>query len=175
MNRSPSNRRQDLAPLFHASDFFNLSPFSLMRRLSDDMERAFTEARSSGAATSGTMWIPPIEVSRANGQLKVCAELPGMKPEDVHVEITDEGLVLQGERKQEQTSQDEKGFRRTERQYGSFYRLIPLPENVDPQQVTANYRDGLLEITIPMPEPQKPKRREIRIQQQQPEPAPQAK
>jgi HSP20 family protein len=97
-----------------------------------------------------SLWYPQIEVSEKQGNLVVCADLPGLKKEDVQLEVHDDQLVLQGERRNE-SSQTEGGIYRTERSYGSFYRTIPLPDGVNPDQVRATFKDGVLEVTVPVP------------------------
>jgi len=134
-------------------DMFNFSPFSMMHRLSDEMDRAFSSSFGLNRWSSGEhgTWMPAVEVRERNGNLEVSAELPGMSKDDVKVECTDEGLVIQGERKRE-TEKTEGGIHRTERSYGHFYRMIPLPEGAQPDQAKAEFKNGLLEVRIPIPE-----------------------
>jgi HSP20 family protein len=129
-------------------DFFNANPFSLMRRFSENMDRMFSGAwddQEFGA------WVPPVDVRERDGQLIVSAELPGMNKEDVKVEVTEEGLVIQGERKREH-EEERGGIYRSERSYGSFYRLIPLPEGAKIDQAKAQFNNGVLEVKLPVPE-----------------------
>jgi HSP20 family protein len=145
-----------------------MNPFSLMRRLSEEMDRAF--ASSFGLPTGGrtsfgqeaAMWVPPVEVRERNGNLQVIAELPGINKDDVKVEVTNEGLVIQGQRKKE-TEEKGQGFWRSERSYGEFYRLVPLPEGVDPEKTRAQFKDGMLTVELPLPESMQRKRKEIPI------------
>jgi HSP20 family protein len=93
--------------------------------------------------------------------LQVHAELPGIKSDDVKVEIANDALIIQGERR----SQHEEGSGanyRSERRYGSFYREIPLPEGANADQAKAQFRDGVLEISIPVPQ-QASQRRQIPV------------
>jgi len=143
------------------ADFFTANPFSLMRRMSEEMDRTFGSFFGQPGRSSGT-WFPAIEVAEQNGQLQVHAELPGLKPEDVNVEVTNDALILRGERKSEH-EQREGGVYRSERRYGEFYREIPLPEGVNPENAKAQFQNGVLEVTVPIPE-QASNRRQIPIQ-----------
>lgn len=91
-------------------------------------------------------------------------KLPGLSPDDVTVEVANDALVIQGERKVEHEEKDG-GVQRTERQYGFFYRSIPLPEGADLDHANAKFQNGMLEVTIPVPQ-QKENRRPIRIEGQ---------
>ncbi len=144
-------------------EFFTLSPISLMRRFTEDIDRAFGFSPGDRALSSPEElgWTPRIEVQRSGDNVIVHAELPGVKENDVRLEVSDEGLAIEGERKREQTS-EEKGWHRSEFSYGHFYRLIPLPENASIDQAQANFRNGVLEVTVPAPEAQN-KRRQIPI------------
>ncbi len=133
------------------SDFFSSDPFSWMRRFHEEMDRTFSRffGRESGGETG--VWYPAIEVAQHDGKLQVHAELPGLKPEDVKVEVTDEALIIQGERKYEH--EDKKGgVYRSERRYGQFYREIALPEGAKAEEAKANFKDGVLEVVLPVPE-----------------------
>jgi len=142
----------------YARDLFSLSPFSMMRRLTEEMDRAFasTFGLHPRFGESG-MWSPPIEIRERNNQLEITAELPGLGKDDVKVEMTDDGLVIQGERKQESET-EEGGVHRSERSYGRFYRLIPIPEHAKADQAKAEFKDGVLRIRVPLPEHEANKR-----------------
>ncbi len=145
-------------------DFFTSSPLGLMRRFADEMDRVFSNLGASGQRSSGgeeLAWMPVVEVRENDNQLIVSAELPGLTEKDVRVETTPEGLVIQGERQREYSS-DEGGLQRSERSYGRFWRLIPLPEDAQVEQAKANFENGVLQITIPIPESQQ-QRRQIPI------------
>jgi HSP20 family protein len=144
------------------SDLFSSDPFSWMRRFHEEMDRTF--ARFFGKESDGEsgVWYPAIDVSERDGQLQVHAELPGLKPEDIKVEVTDDALIIQGERKYEH--EDKKGgVYRSERRYGQFYREIPLPEGANAEQAKAQFRDGILEVVLPVAE-QSNNRRTIPIE-----------
>jgi len=145
-------------PLFRGS-LFTMNPFALMRRFTEDMDRTF------GTFPTGweepEVWKPTVEVKIVNGLLVVSAELPGLKKEDVKVKVTDESLILEGERKLEKEEERE-GYYRSERSYGRFYREIPLPEGVILDKASAGFTNGLLEVYIPITE-NKQKPREVPV------------
>jgi len=165
-------RKQQMQPYFPSPAEFMGNPFAAMRRMQEDMDRMFAQAFGGlgGGLTSGgtgsyagglTEWSPAIEIKQKENQLVVCAELPGLKPDEVQVEVNEDALIIQGERRHEETH-NEGGVHRTERQYGRFYRAIPLPEGVNADQANAQFRDGVLEVTVPLPE-QQMRRRTIPI------------
>ena len=149
-----------LVPYLAPADIFRMNPFSPMRRMSEELDRVFGE--SNEREQRERTWTPAIELTQREGNLVVRAELPGLRPEDVKLEITDDAIVLEGERKDER-EENRGGLHVTERRYGRFYRAIPLPEGAKTDDVRANFENGVLEITVPTEEP-KSKRREIPIQ-----------
>ena len=132
-------------------ELLQANPFALMRRVSEEMDRWF-EGRLSGGESS--LWMPAVEVNEHDGKLEIIADLPGINESDVKVEVTDEGLVIQGERKREHEEKGERYYR-SERSYGQFHRLIPLPENANLDQARAEFRNGELRISVPVPERQR--------------------
>jgi HSP20 family protein len=100
-------------------------------------------------------------VFEREGKLVVRADVPGMRRDQITIEVENGELVISGERQQEQEER-RGGIYRSERTYGSFYRVIPLPEGANPEQATATFKDGVLEIT--MPAPQRSSGRRIEIQ-----------
>ena len=150
-NASPARqlRVPDTALLLNPFDFFWFSPSGIMRRMTRELERAAGDPGFMGGGDAG--WLPAVEVSQSDGKLRVQAELPGLSPEDVRVEIGDNEIVIQGERRVEH-DENRRGVRRTEREYGVFYRTIPLPEGAQVDQAKASFRNGLLEITVPIPQ-----------------------
>lgn len=92
-------------------------------------------------------FMPRIELKDAGTRFQICAELPGMKESDIDISLKDRTLIIQGEKKNEQ-KQEGKGYFRSEISYGSFYRAIPLPGDIDQDKVHATYQDGILRIDI---------------------------
>lgn len=156
--------RGDIARRESENYFPSFGPFSMMRRLTDDMDRlfesfglglgrgAFPDVWSGGIGREGGLqvWSPRIEVREKEGKLCISADLPGVKKDDVKVEIDDNAVTIQGERREERTT-DERGYYQSERSYGSFYRTIPLPEGTQADDAKAEFKDGVLEIEIPAP------------------------
>lgn len=165
-------RRSSHTPLLFSLDpreVLTTSPFELMARFTEEMDRMFEEFGLStqgqgGGALQAASWVPAIDILERDGNLVVRAELPGVDDADVRVSVTDDGLVIEGERKEEH-EENREGFYRTERSYGHFYRLIPLPDDVDSDQVRADFNNGVLEITVPIPQSQE-RRREIPVNAQ---------
>jgi len=162
-------RRTHFPALALGGELFSMSPFAAMRRLSDEMEHLFGAGFGPGAHAGEGMrvWSPAMEVRQKGNDLVVCAELPGIDANEVNVEVNDDALLIEGERKREYTS-EEGGYHRSERSYGRFYRTVPLPEGVKADEVKAKYNNGVLEVTIPMHE-RKENRRKIAIETPKPE------
>jgi HSP20 family protein len=111
---------------------------------------------------SGSLWAPQVEVFERGNNLVVRAELPGLSREDVDVELDEDALIIRGERHSD-VEDEQEGFYRSERSYGSFYRAIPLPENIDHSACNATFRDGVLEVTLPKPTQQQSRARRIDV------------
>lgn len=139
------------------------TPFRLVRKFAEDMERLFEDFQGFRVGSflgreffpftkelEHVDWVPRIEVLKHNGELTVRADLPGMTKENVKVEVTDEALTLSGERKEEK-EEKRAGYYRTERNYGSFYRRIPLPEGTNTDKAVATFKNGVLEVTMQVP------------------------
>lgn len=108
------------------------------------------------------MWSPQVETFQRGDELVIRADLPGLKKDEVDVEVTDDAVVISGERRQESV-EDREGFYRSERSYGSFCRAIPLPEGAIGDNAKANFKDGVLEITMPAPSREAMRGRRIEI------------
>jgi HSP20 family protein len=137
-------------------DLIFMNPFSVMRRMTEEMDRAFQTSNSANGGSA--LWAPAVEVSQTDSQYVVRAELPGLKPDDVQLEVTEDGLVLSGERTFEREL-DKGGIHRTEIRYGRFYRVIPLPDGASVDQAKAKFENGVLEVTFPLVEETRERRR----------------
>jgi HSP20 family protein len=105
-------------------------------------------------------WAPRVDVSETESAYKIVADLPGLSKDDIKLSLHDNVLTLKGERKQEEEKKEKNQYFR-ERSYGSFCRSFRMPENVKSGEVAANYKDGVLEITVPKAEEVKPQAIEI--------------
>jgi HSP20 family protein len=95
-------------------------------------------------------WMPAIDVVRDNGNLVVRADVPGIKPEEVKIEVEDDILTVSGTHEERREEKD-KHFLRRERRYGSFSRSMALPPGVEAKKIKAKTHDGIVEVTIPLP------------------------
>jgi HSP20 family protein len=131
-------------------------PFAFLRQMTFELDRVFDDWPSYGwpmfarRETEAMGWSPKMEVFEKDNRLFARVDLPGMKKEDVTVEVTEGRLILSGERKRE-TEEKKDNFYRTEREYGSFYRAVPLPEGFKVDEVKATFADGVLEVSVPLP------------------------
>lgn len=149
-------RRGWQAPATPFSLDFSMSPFETMQRMADDLDRMITDfgfgpEGEQGYLTAGALWSPDIEVYQQGDELVVRADLPGVSKEDLRVELLDNQLVLEGERRQESERRGE-GFYRSERSYGSFRRTIPLPEAARDTEPHATFENGVLEVRVKNPQ-----------------------
>lgn len=107
-------------------------------------------------------WTPTVDISESDKEFTIHAELPGVKKEDIKLQIDEDVLTIQGERKFEKT-EESREFRKRERSYGSFVRTFQLPEGVDQELIKASFKEGVLDISIPKVLEQKPKGRTIEV------------
>jgi HSP20 family protein len=121
-------------------------PFAELSELRARFDRLFDEWQSG----SERAWTPAIDVVREDGHLVVRADLPGIKPEEVKIEVEDDILTVSGEH-QESKEEKDKDYVRRERRYGSFSRSMALPAGVDAKKIKAETHDGVVEVTIPLP------------------------
>jgi HSP20 family protein len=135
-------------------DMMLTEPGALIRRMFRDLDPWFEPRGWFPPAVRKTFaefpWMPALEMTERDHTLLIKLDLPGLKKEEINVNFTDEGLVIEGERTQETEAKKNEWFT-TERTYGHFYRVVPLPEGVNYKEVKAIFKDGVLEITVPVP------------------------
>jgi len=116
----------------------------------------------AGDETRFVRWAPRVDIAEENGNYELTADLPGLKKDDIKVEIHDNTLTLRGEKKIEEEKK-EKNYRLAERCYGEFVRTFTLPENVNKDTIEAEFKDGVLKLTIPKTEQPKPTQIEVKV------------
>jgi HSP20 family protein len=144
-----------------------LSPWSSVGRLSDlrdEIDRLFESPLAELTRTSNVLsgWTPALDVYEQKDHFIVKAELPGMKKEDITVSLHDGSLSISGERKSETKHEDAEVYR-AERFFGRFQRTVTLPAPVAPDKVKAQYKDGVLTVTLPKTEEAKPKQIDVSV------------
>jgi HSP20 family protein len=151
----------------------SVDPFAVLRRMTTELERTFEDPFWSSlrfptyrawAIPETTSWLPKVDVFEKDNRLFTRIDLPGVKKEDVKVEVTDGHLKLSGERKIEKEEKKDNVYR-TERESGFFYRVVPLPEGAKLEDVKATFADGVLEVSVPLPVRAEAKVRKVEIQE----------
>jgi HSP20 family protein len=155
------------------------NPFQLFDRFADEMDRLFgdvgfgrgvlmprsafgTRSPWRGSSESTESWAPAIEVFQRNNELVVRADVPGLTKDDIKVDVTDDAITIEGERKRERQEERE-GVYRSERSYGRFCRVVPLPDGAMADQAKATFSNGVLEVTLPAPPEQVRRGRRVEI------------
>jgi HSP20 family protein len=139
-----------------------LRPWTAFERdMENWMNRFFGGGMMPWSETEEMMFTPEVNLAETDNEFEVSVELPGLKPEDVHVELSNGNLVISGEKKEEK---EEKGktFHRIERHFGEFRRTIPLDVPVEEEKIDASFRDGVLTVMLPKSEQAKPKSIEVK-------------
>jgi len=190
------NRKQSSAPVQKRGESNSAitrgeglaTPFTFMRRFSEEMDRLFEDFGLGRGLLAPNLergldqleslrtgiWAPQVEVLERDNELIIRADLPGMTKDDIQVDVDDNSLVVRGERQSEREEDDE-GYYRSERSYGSFYRRIPLPAGVDAESASAEFRNGVLEISMPAPKRTSERRRQLNINGESGESRPKAR
>jgi len=137
-------------------------PAATLSSLRDEMNDLLSRFWSSTNEPFGLAeWTPALDVSESDDAVLVHAEIPGIDPKEIEISVVGDTLTLRGDKKDE-TEQKGHNYHRVERRYGSFTRSLALPASVDPDQVTATARQGVLEIRLPKREEAKARRIEIK-------------
>jgi HSP20 family protein len=134
---------------------FDFTPFQAFR--------LFEEALPKLAEPNGSRpWAPAVDILETENELILKADLPEVKQEQIDIRVEDGTLTLRGERKFESAA-NEKGYHRIERSYGAFSRSFTLPDTIDPEQVKATFKDGVLTVTLPKKEISKPRQIKVEV------------
>ena len=137
-------------------------PFREFLTMSNRLNRTIDDPFIQRPEASFGAWAPPVDIFERQDHLVIRAEVPGIQKDDMDVRIENGVLTLHGERREEKEVQDV-STHLMERVYGSFTRSFSLPTTVDATKVTAVYKDGVLEVTVPKIETAKPKQVEIKV------------
>jgi HSP20 family protein len=133
------------------------TPFQVgLEDFQDSLSRLFSEPTSRP-------WTPAVDIYETENELVLKADIPEVDPKNVGIQLENGTLTLKGERKFEQEQKNGKGFHRIERAYGSFVRAFSLPETVDAEKVKADYKNGVLTVTVPKKEVAKPRTINVEI------------
>lgn len=146
---------------------YEWTTFRALRELEHEMDRMFglTKWPVAERGTAGLLegiWSPSVDVYQTDDKIVVKADVPGLEKKDFDIAIVDHHLTIKGERKHENEVKEE-NYHRTERVYGTFERSFELPATVDTDKVEAEYKDGVLELTLPKKEEAKPKQIAVKV------------
>jgi HSP20 family protein len=145
-------------PLVKYTPFADIEDFPAgLRVFQDTVNRLLSDQ-----ATTSRPWAPSVDILETQNDLVLKADVPGIEQKDIDIQIENGTLTLKGERKFEK-QEDNKGFHRMERSYGSFVRYFTLPDTVDTEHVKADYQNGVLTITLPKKEIAKPKAIKVQV------------
>jgi len=133
-------------------------PFREMTGVQDQLDRLWRGVFEGRGQES---WLPAVDVFDTREAVVLRAELAGMSPDDIEIEVEDNVLTIKGERRFEEKV-DEERYYRVERRFGSFQRGLALPQGVKADEITAGYEDGILTVTVPRVEEEKPKKIEVK-------------
>ena len=143
-------------------------PFRDLSSLQDRIDRLFEDSLArfrmpfGGEALEGTAWSPAVDIVETDNEIVVTADVPGIDPKEVDIQVQNGTVTLKGERKFESDVKED-NYRRVERVYGSFVRSFSLPLTVDSDKVEAEYRNGVLELRLPKKPEAKPKQVKVAV------------
>lgn len=143
-------------------DIARFDPFAEISDLQQRMSRLLQEIgdRTRGEPAPARLWTPAVDVAETPESFIIRAELPGLRREEIDIEVSDGAVVVRGERKAPEPG-DQLRFLRQERAYGPFQRTFDIGVPIQHDKVTASYKDGLLEVVVPKSEAVKPKKIEV--------------
>jgi HSP20 family protein len=140
-------------------------PFRELAAMQDRVNRIFGDVyrRADDDVMMRGDWVPPVDIyEKEGGEIVIKAEMPGLRKEDIDLRVEGNTLTLRGERRRTNEVGDDK-YHRVERVYGSFSRSFTLPNTVDPTHVNADYKDGVLSVTLPVKEEAKPRQIQVKV------------
>ncbi len=132
-------------------------PMNILNQLRREMDRLFESETPSGGMVTAADWVPAVDIKETDKAFIITADVPGVDPKDIEVNMENGVLTIRGERKEE-TEEEKKGYKRIERVRGTFYRRFTLPDTADAEKISAKSKNGVLEITIPKQEKVQPRK-----------------
>jgi len=160
MGQSIPTRRSSSSNQMNRWDATGYGPFAWMRQMQDQLDRAFSSIWSSGSGTTASWttgnvfgpsdWSPAVDMFQRGNDLVIRADVPGLTKDDITVDIADDQLTIRGERRYDH-EEERDGVFRNERSYGSFCRVIPLPQGAIADSAKATFNNGVLEIVVQAP------------------------
>lgn len=134
-------------------------PWGMLNQLRRDMDRMYQSQTDGEESTSvaTSAWVPAVDIKETDDAFEIHADIPGVDPKDIDVHMENGVLTIKGERESEKKEEKE-GFKRVEREWGSFYRRFSLPDTADAEKISAKSKHGVLEITIPKQEKVQPRK-----------------
>jgi len=170
----PTTRRQSeqTQPRRWDPSEYSYGPWGLMRQMQDQIDRWFSRFGTGGSwgspfasvsrAAGAADWTPAVDAFQRGNEFIIRADVPGMTRNDLSVEIGDDSITIRGERKHDEHGEDE-GMYWSERSYGTFYRVVPLPPGAIADSAKAKFNNGVLEVTVQAPSPETRRGRKIDI------------
>jgi HSP20 family protein len=156
----------NLPSFFRSGSFWSGgSPFRELNRMQRQIDRLFNDmigGEEIAGALEQAAFTPPVDVHEADKHYILSFDVPGVKKEDLHIELSGNELCVWGERKQEHKERSKSQYR-TERSYGAFSRAFTLPEGIGAEQIQSDFRDGVLHVAIPKVEPVEERAQQIQI------------
>ena len=135
-------------------------PWSLFDQLRREMERGLSTLPTEESSIATSDWAPAVDIKETDDKFVIVADIPGVKPEDIEVQMENGMLTIKGERETEKKEEKE-NYKRIERSYGSFYRRFSLPDTADPESIKAKSDNGVLKITVAKREKSQPRKIEV--------------
>jgi len=132
-------------------------PWSLLDQMRREMERAMDTPTAEGSSVATSDWVPAVDIKEDKEAFLIVADIPGVDPKDIEVHMENGVLSIKGEKESEKKEERE-GYKRVERSYGSFYRRFSLPDTADPEKISANSNNGVLEVRIAKQEQVQPRK-----------------
>jgi HSP20 family protein len=141
----------------HVMTLMRYEPWSLLDQMRREMERSLDTRTAEGSSVATSDWVPAVDIREEDNDFVIVADIPGVDPKDIEVHMDNGVLTIKGEKESEKKEERE-GYKRVERTFGSFYRRFGLPDTADPERISANSHNGVLEVRIAKQEKVQPRK-----------------